>query len=127
MIEIEKIIWNLLTNTNITDLVWNRIYWWSSPNESEDGIFICINTKSNVIPNKVQTNNRIEFRIFWKDYQEQFIDIKNVDNELFKHLTNENNFSDLWGFKFVPWNYIEWYWENKVKQWIRDFIYYGIL
>lgn len=127
MIDISKIIWSLLSDTNITNLLWDRIYWGASPNESEPGSYLCINTITENTPSCVQKTNRFELRIYGNNSDVQFIDLKEIDNVLHNHLINQNNFTALWWFKFVPWNYIEWYTENKTKQWLRDFFYYWIL
>lgn len=124
MINIEKIIENLLTNTSLTDKVWNRIYRWSSPNETEDWLYICINIVSDRFPTSVEQNTRLEFRVNSHNQDVQFVDLQEVDTILFNHLTNINNLWNLWATKFVPLSYIEWYWENWYKQWFRDYSYY---
>lgn len=121
--QLNKIIDYLNTISNITDLVWDRIYWWIPKDEPTEN-YITLNIITEAQPLSVEKFNRIEFRYIGWDTATTYQDLQNIDEQVLIAL---NNYKADWVYKIVITNFVNGY-DNKQKRvLIRDvLIYYTV-
>ena len=94
-------IWNIInylnTKTSITDIVWNRIYFWL-PDLEQTQDYITINIISENRPTSVENKNRVEFRYIWWNTTTTYTTLQNLDNIIFEEL---ENYKQDWVYKVI--------------------------
>ena len=118
-INIATLINYLNTKTSITNIVWNRIFFWL-PNSEQTQDYITINIISENRPTSVENKNRVEFRYIWWNTSTTFITLQILDNIIFEEL---ENYKQDWVYKVINSNYFNWYDEKWRKFVLRDLIF----
>ena len=123
MINIWQIIDFLNTKTSVTDLVWNRIYYWL-PETTPDENYITVNIISNSKPRSVEEKTRIEFTAIWWDTSKTFSELQNITNVVYNELLTYN---EQWVFNIVESTTYNNYDVNNRKVFIQDLVFYRSL
>jgi hypothetical protein len=118
-INIATLINYLNTKTSITNIVWNRIFFWL-PNSEQTQDYITINIISENRPTSVENKNRVEFRYIWWSTATTFITLQILDNIIFEEL---ESYKQDWVYKVINSNYFNWYDDKWRKFVLRDLIF----
>jgi len=120
-VEIENIINYLNTITDITDIVWNRIYWWV-PNKEPWEIYIMITSVINSqVNNLIEWYDRLEIRVVsWSD-SNKWSEVSILDNLVINALASETNYNWFEVYRTVPLNGVSLYTDNNRKEYVRDY------
>lgn len=120
MINIWDLIIHLKTYTDITDVLWNRIFYgW--PKSEQSDIYMTINVVTWNQVSQVEVSQRLEFRLIWttdtltSDLQDLSQVILNATREF------------QWGYRFVQSNFANWLDEKKRRVFIQDIIINNVI
>lgn len=120
-------IWEIIdflnTKSDITDLVWNRIFYWI-PADEQTQDFITINIVSWNRPMEVEEKTRLEIRVIAWDTSSLLSELQNITNIVYQNLLT---YKYQWIFKLLKVNNVNWFDEKKRKVFIQDLIFYQSL
>ena len=120
MINIWEIIDYMNTISDITDITWDRIYYWL-PSEEPNDIYITVSVVSNIVISEAEQKTRIEFKIIAWDENWKFSDLQALSEILFNTFYNYDEDSI---YKRVFKNNYQLYTSNLRKCFQRDIIFY---
>lgn len=117
----------LLSKTSVTDLVGNRIYIGTTPNETESWPYITINSISEINPNRVERSYRFEFRIIAHDENVTFSTLQAIITEARNEIESTNLYGTFETYGYTDWTSYNWFDELKRKFLLKDYKFYFTL
>lgn len=120
MIAVTEMIDFLNTKTEITDIVWNRIFYWL-PSEEPTDVYITVDVISDIVISEAESKTRLSFKIIAWNENWKFSDLQAVSENLlnaFYDYTEDN----IWKREFK--NNYSLYTTNLRKCFQRDVIFY---
>ena len=117
---ISNLIDYLNTITGITDIVWNRIFWWIPKTEQTED-YMTVNIITETEPTIAEKRNRIEFRMIWGDTNTTYWTLQTLDIEL---MTVLRDYTGDGVYKTVISNLANLYDDKQRKVYIRDILIY---
>lgn len=118
---ITNIVDYLFTKTDITNLIWTRIYYWL-PSSDQTSNYITINQITENRPFDLQVITRLEFRFIWWDTTATYSTLENLEQIVQTHILNYT-WSDV--YKILVSNKYNWYDEKSRKILVRDYLFYN--
>jgi len=118
---VKEIIDYLITKTSITNLIWNRIFYWL-PNSDQLQTYLTINQITENSPLDLQTITRLEFRFIWWDVNINYSTLENIENIVRTELLK---FTWEKVYKIIVSNKVNGYDNKSRKIIIRDFLIYN--
>ena len=117
-VDIWQIITYLNTITEITDIVWNRIFWWL-PNNEQTWTYIVLTLITERQPTLVENINRVEVRMIWGDSTVSYSTLFDLNKKVFSKL---QEYKQDWVYKIVNQNLVQWYDEKSRKLVLKDIL-----
>ena len=124
-LNIPEIIAFLNTQTTITDLVWNRIFW-GFPKEDQVGLFIVLGEITE-IQDTVEVTSRVEFRFIAPNDNSKWADIHALEHSVSDLIAQQGavQFGTFRANKvLLNQNIFQWYDDKTRKTYIRDYTFY---
>lgn len=124
-LDIAKIIAYLNTQTSVTSLVANRIYW-GIPKGDQAGSFLVL-SEITEIQDTVEVTSRVELRMIAKDDNTKWSELYAIERAV-SNLIAQNGGVDFVGFKankiVLDQNVFQGYDDKTRKTYVRDYLFY---
>ena len=115
---VAEIVQFLETQTEITDILWDRLYY-GIPDEVQTGIYATFN-KVWHNENTIERRDRIEIKIFWVSWT-SYDTLTSIEKKIFEAL---RYYRENWVYKIINSNSFNGYSEEGNKMVMRDILVY---